>query len=292
MFHYSIIVCTYNRASFLKETIDSILKNLSAKTNYELLIVDNNSTDNTLEIVSQYSRFSFIKYFLEKQQGLSFARNRGIREAKNEIIVFLDDDIDIDSGYLDILDQLYKDANTYIVGGKVLPYQTRMPDWLSKKYQYLASVYDLGDQPCQPTKLMGANHTFRKELTQKVGLYNTSLGPIGNYKIGGDEDDFLLRAQKIGYKLLYHPDLIVYHKIANRLNEPFIYRYANNIGRSQAKIDRQHKKIRFVLKAIKSSLMIIMYYIYGMYVHTPSQRVGFTIDKYLAAGYLAVFSSS
>ncbi len=162
MLSYSLIVCTYNRSDYLKETIESVLSNSKDRNNFELVIIDNNSTDDTFATVQQYFHFLRLKYYLEKEQGLSFARNRGIKEAKNEIIVFLDDDIDIDKDYLDICDSSYRDLDIHVVGGKVLPYQVQIPDWLPTRFHYLASVYDLGDKPCNPSKLMGANHSFRK----------------------------------------------------------------------------------------------------------------------------------
>ncbi|WP_247237233.1 glycosyltransferase family 2 protein [Telluribacter sp. SYSU D00476] len=248
---YSIIICTYNRATFLKETIDSILLHLTDQTKYELLIVDNNSTDTTAEVVKQYLHVPIIRYVFEQNQGLSYARNRGIKEARYPIIVFVDDDIDIDPNYLSVLDKLYSDPSVQIVGGKVLPYKSRVPEWLPKKYYYLASVYDMGDTPAFVPKLMGANHTFRKEVADKVGDYNVNIGPLGDFKLGGDENDFLLRAQNKGYRLLYHPDLIVHHKIQNRFNREFILKYSYNIGATEANIDYTNRKHLLALKCMK-----------------------------------------
>ncbi len=251
MNQFSIIICTYNRSAFLKETIESILSHYKDNTNIELMIVDNNSTDNTAEVVKPFMRVPFVRYVLEKQQGLSAARNRGIKEAKFSILVFLDDDIDIDATYLTVLDKIYSDPTIFVAGGKVLPYKAQIPEWLPNKYYYLASVLDLGNTPKYVPKLMGANHTFRKEVATKVGDYNVKIGPLGNFKLGGDEDEFLYRAKQKGYQILYHPDLIVYHKIANRFNKEFILEYAFNIGASQANIDLEHNRFKLGLKVTK-----------------------------------------
>ncbi len=251
MLRYRIIICTYNRVAFLKETIESVLSRLADCDNYELLVIDNNSTDNTREVVEEYLHLPIVRYIVEANQGLSFARNRGIKEAKHAIIAFIDDDVDIHPDYLSILDKAYKDPAIQIVGGKVLAYQTHIPDWLPVKYQYLASIFDQGDSPKFVTKLLGANHTFRREVADSVGGYNTKVGPIGDSKLGGDEDEFLYRAQQKGYQVYYEPELIVYHKIANRLNKDFILQYAYNIGVSTATIDQTHNKLRTALKVLK-----------------------------------------
>ncbi|HEV7350872.1 glycosyltransferase family 2 protein [Telluribacter sp.] len=248
---YSIIICTYNRASFLKETIDSILFHLTDTAKYELLIVDNNSTDQTADVVRQYAEVPVVRYIFEKNQGLSYARNRGIQEAQYPVIVFLDDDIEIHPRYLAVLDSQYQDSSVHIVGGKVLPFESQVPDWLPKKYFYLASVYDAGENRMIVPKLMGANHSFRKEVAVKVGGYNTGIGPLGDFKLGGDENEFLLRAQKKGYQLLYHPDLIVYHKIQNRFNKEFILTYSYNIGATEANIDYSHRPLFLNLRILK-----------------------------------------
>lgn len=251
MIQYSIIVCSYNRSRFLQETIESLLTNFKDQEKYELIIIDNNSSDDTAEVVAQYRHVPVVRYVLEKNQGLSYARNRGIREARYPVIVFLDDDIAIEPGYLEVLDKHYADPSVHIVGGKVLPYQAQVPDWLPRKYYYLVSVYDMGNQVRNVTKLLGANHSFRKEVADQVGDYNVKIGPLGDFKLGGDENEFLLRAQQKGYKLLYDPALIVYHKIQNRFNKPFVLMYSYNIGATEANIDFTHQRGLLMLKCGK-----------------------------------------
>ena len=251
MHSYSLIVCTYNRCSFLRETIESVLLQFADRATYELLIIDNNSSDDTALVVREFLHLPQVRYVLETSQGLSYARNRGIKEASKNIIVFLDDDIDLDANYPTMLDQIYSDPSIHIAGGKVLPYRRQMPDYLPRKYAYLVSVFDIGNEPAFVTKLMGANHSFRKEVAAKVGGYNISIGPNGDFKLGGDENEYLNRAQSAGYKLFYHPDLIVYHKIENRFSKEFILQYAYNIGASEANIDYLQRKWFLALRTLK-----------------------------------------
>ena len=265
MIYYSLIICTYNRSFFLKATIESILTNFKEKSNYEVLIIDNNSTDGTDKMMLQFSAQPQLKYYKELQQGLSHARNRGIKEASNDILIFLDDDIEIDKKYLDILDEIFDNQSISIAGGKVLPHKATIPEWLPPKYYYLASVFDLGEEARFVDKLMGANYGMRKEVAKTIGWYDTRLGRKGNSLMGGEENDYFNRAQKFGFKRYYHPKLIVYHKVANKLTENYIFNYSFSNGRSQALIDKGNKELKVVLKIAKYIVMIVAYFLYGFY---------------------------
>jgi len=286
MLRYSIIICTYNRASYLKETMESILSKFKDKDKYELLIIDNNSPDNTVQVVEQFAHDAVVKYFLEKNQGLSHARNRGIMEAKNEILIFLDDDIDIEENYLEVCDRLYSDPNNNIIGGKVLPYGVTVPDWLPHKFYFIASIFDQGDEPYHVNKLMGANYGMRKEVAAKVGLYNPELGRKGNSLMGGEENDYLMRAQQLGYKVLYHPGLVVYHKIENKLNKEYILNYAPHIGDVEAFIDAKNNKPRLYMRGVKSMMRVAAYYLYGSYVPNEKQRIYFKVNQLQGLSYI------
>ena len=286
MLRYSLIICTYNRASYLKETIESILSKFKGKDNYELLVIDNNSSDHTVEVVKQFAHVPVVKYYLETKQGLSHARNRGMVEAKNDVLVFLDDDIDIEANYLDVCEELYSNPEVNIAGGKVLPYNQDVPDWLPYEFYFVVSIFDLGDESQLVNKLMGANYSMRKEVAQKVGLYNPELGRKGNSLMGGEENDYIARAQQLGYKVLYDPRLVVYHKIENKLNKKYVFEYAPKIGNMEAFIDAQNNKTRFYLRSIKSLLRVSAYYLYGRYAPNDKQRVYFKVNQLQGMGYL------
>ncbi len=286
---YSFVICTYNRASYLKETIESVLLHFKGRTNFELLVIDNNSPDHTVEVVQGFAHVPVVKYFLETNQGLSHARNRGMKEALNDVLIFVDDDIDIENNYLAICDELYSDPAIDIVGGKVLPFKKHVPDWLPQQFYFIVSIFDVGDNSRFVEKLMGANYSMRREVVQQVGLYNPELGRKGNSLMGGEENDYLARAQALGYKVLYDPRLVVYHKIENKLNKKYVYDYAPNIGSNEAFIDAQNNKAKLYLKSIKSVLRVVAYYVFGFYAPSHKQRVYFKINKLHGLGYLKVF---
>jgi len=283
---FTFIVCTYNRVPFIQETIESILFHCAHKNNFELLVIDNNSTDGTAEAVKPFLKNPVVRYVLETEQGLSHARNRGIKEAKNEVLVFVDDDIDLDAHYLDVCETVFANPALNIAGGKVLAFNAKVPEWLPKKYYYLASMFDLGDES-QPTgKLMGANYALRRTVAQRIGWYNPELGRKGNNLMAGEENDYFNRAKLMGYSIWYEPRLIVYHKIADKLSTEYIFSYAQQQDKSDSIIESKTAKARYLSKIIKSVLMILTFYLYGAHAPTEERRTYYKIKQLYALGYL------
>jgi len=255
MLTFSVIICTYNRCDLLKESLVSILSIMPDNGKYELIVIDNNSTDNTKETVRNFTN---VRYVLEANQGLSYARNRAIKESQNTILLFLDDDIELNSNYFEICKALYSESDCNIVGGKVLPYKVQIPHWLAPEFYYLSSVFDLGNQPMDVSKVMGANYTMRKSVAVEVGGYNINLGRKGKNLAGGEEVEYLNRAKSKGYKINYEPNLVVYHKINEKLEQEYILSYAFQHGQSEVLVDLGTSKLRFSLKIVKALLVTAM----------------------------------
>jgi glycosyltransferase involved in cell wall biosynthesis len=286
----SIIICTYNRCFLLKETIDSILQHIDPAHNFELLIVDNNSNDETQLICSEYLNNKSFRYILEGNQGLSNARNRGIKESDGEHLVFLDDDIVVNEFYFPILIKTFKTAD--IVGGKVLPYKVEIPEWLPKKYYYLVSVFDVGDEIKSVRRLMGANYAMRKSVALKVGLYNVALGRNGNNLMGGEENDYLDRALALGFVVTYNPKLVVLHKINNKLDQNYVLNYAFENGRSDATIQIRNAKGLFLLKIIKAMAWVSVYFFFGRIEFKVSVKTYIKINYKYSLGYLQILKNN
>ncbi|MFD1816387.1 Glycosyltransferase, GT2 family [Pseudarcicella hirudinis] len=286
----SVIIATYNRAPLLKETINSLLTYFRQDfidSKSEIIIIDNNSNDGTLNAVQEYLKESdIVKYYLETNQGLSHARNRGIKESSGDILVFLDDDIDIDKSYFELCDEAFASADVNIIGGKVLPYNVAVPEWLPKEYYYLASIFDLGEQRMEVNTLMGANYAMRKSVADKVGWYDPNLGRKGDLLLGGEENDYLKRAQALNYKILYIPELIVFHKIENKLNKDYIFNHAFHNGKSSSLLESQKLNLRFILKIMKSLGVLGLYAGFGKHMSSSNKKVLFQIKQLYASGYL------
>lgn len=280
----SIIICTYNREKYIAETINSVLHATNQNFHSEILIIDNNSTDNTRTLLEHYTGNSQIKIFSEENQGLSYARNRGMKEASGDILVFLDDDIHMPDNYFKILNTLFENRDNHIIGGKVLPYNETIPKWLPSSYYFLASIFDLGDQELKVRKLMGANFAMRKEVAAKVGNYNTDLGRKGNLLMAGEEVDYLNRASLIGYTIKYIPGLLIYHKINSKLNRNYIYEYSYRNGISERLM---HKGFKKKIMIIKSFMAILYYYVIGKHLTEGKFKTYAMIIHKYAKGYLS-----
>lgn len=259
----SIIICTYNREKYLGETLNRLANN-RFEGEWELLLIDNNSTDSTASIcktfATQLSDVPF-RYFVEKQQGLSYARNRGIQEAKGDWLVFLDDDAFVSENYLEHLSQYIQQLPEMdAFGGRISPLfeNGEMPAWFSKWSASWVSAIDKGDKVCPFTKdyPIGANMGFSKRIADQCGLFNTSLGRSGKNLIGGEEKDYFNRIKALNATIYYLPDIAVEHCIpSSRTTDEYISRLGLGVGQSERQrtlaISKMAYAKRLFLEAIK-----------------------------------------
>lgn len=286
MIKYSIIICSYNRFKLLSETIESVIEVLKNREDYEVLIIDNNSPDETSSLKDIYSNNKKVKYVLESRQGLSHARNRGIDESEGKILIFLDDDVELEPNYFQICDEIFSDDLVSIVGGKVLPYKVDIPSWLPNKYYFLVSVFDLGNKSKDVDTLMGANYSMRKSLALEVGYYNVDLGRKGDNLMGGEENDYFNRVLKLNYKILYNPKLVVFHKINDKLNENYVLTYSRDIGKSLRIIDTSLSKYNILKKTTKSYIALFFCKIFLLLTRNEKMKIYLKIVNQYAYGYL------
>ena len=144
----SVIICTYNRSGSLVRTLESFREVLHPKdAAWELVVVDNNSSDNTREVVDLFIEKSGIPcgYVFENKQGLSYARNNGVAEAKGEILSFTDDDVIVDKNWLQNIEHEFKEKDVACIGGKILPiWEKPQPEWLKGELMQFLALQDLG----------------------------------------------------------------------------------------------------------------------------------------------------
>jgi glucosyl-dolichyl phosphate glucuronosyltransferase len=238
----SIVVCTYNREKYLPKMLESVANQNCAKTDFELILVNNKSIDNTASICEDFGveqEDINYHYFLETQQGLSYARNRGIKESKGEFVVFIDDDAFLEENYIKELKQYLRNTPELVgFGGKIYPFlECELPVWMSKYLSTLMSIIDLGGE----VKLfsgskypIGANMGVSRKVIDKIGVFNESLGRTGTSMLGGEEKDFFFRIKEAGIPIYYFPKMLVHHVIpAKRLTVEFIKKQAEGIGFSE-----------------------------------------------------------
>lgn len=289
----SIVIATFNRCGLLEETLLSLASALQLVTRtlqVEVLIVDNNSSDRTYQIAESFrGKIENLVYLKEEQQGLSFARNAGIAAAKGDIVVFLDDDVEVESGWIMELIEPFSNNGVGVVGGRVVAYgQRELPAWLPREYGYLVSVFDPCDEPCEVETVMGANFAIRRKCFQSSGVFDVALGRKGKKLLGGEEVELFSRIRKSGYSVRYTPRATVYHKIADKLKREYIDDYAYWLGVSEARIDRLVAgRFKWIAKLIRSAIFPIAVYPISRLVWNESIRdARYAIKKNYAKGYL------
>ena len=239
----SVIICTYNREKYIYNVLKSIAENDFSTEKFEIILVNNNSTDKTEAECKRFqSDFPQIRfhYFVEENQGLSYARNRGIEEAAGDILVYVDDDAVVDKGYLQAHYSFFEhNLSAMAAGGPVLPlYEAQKPKWMSHftlqlitGYIYkgkLISEFKRGEYP------IGANTAFRKSVFEQVGFFNVDLGRKGDGLMGAEEKDIFDKMRSSGLKYYYIPDAILYHIISEtKLTKDYFDRLTYSIGQSE-----------------------------------------------------------
>ena len=218
----TIILCTYNRCEDLAGSLETIVASeMPNSFKWEVLVVDNNSADQTREVVESFcqrypARF---RYLLEPEAGKSYALNAGIANARGEVLVFADDDASMHPECLRHLAAALQDSEWAGVGGRILPAQTFTPphwmsDDLSKGGGILCAYFDLGDKAGELDRPpYGANMAYRKSVFAKYGGFRTDLGPRPNSQIRNEDTEFGRRLLAAGERIKYEPSAVVYHPV-------------------------------------------------------------------------------
>ncbi|MFM9079937.1 MAG: glycosyltransferase [Opitutaceae bacterium] len=238
----TVAIPTYNRAAFLRQTLAGIAAQRCPREALEVLVIDNNSTDDTRAVVAEFAgERPAPRHILEPRQGLDFARNRAVAEARGEIIVFGDDDILVETDWLaQMTAPLLIDTAGKVgaVGGEVIPvFPDGLPDWVREWHAPLRFRSDPGplEQRHSP---MGANLAFPRRVFDQLGLFHTALDrAAGNYFSGGDSE-MIRRVRAAGLEVWFVPAAAVRHQMpASRTTFRYAARHAFDSARSRV-IDR------------------------------------------------------
>lgn len=237
----SVIICTYNRSGSLVRTLESFREVLHPKdAAWELVVVDNNSSDNTREVVDLFIEKSGIPcgYVFENKQGLSYARNNGVAEAKGEILSFTDDDVIVDKNWLQNIEHEFKEKDVACIGGKILPiWEKPQPEWLKGELMQFLALQDLGDEKIVLTSpvIWGANLSIRSSMFKKYGVFDPKMGHIEGKLYGGEETKFVSLLLEKGEKILYCPDVLVHHCIPqSRMKKSYFRKWVYDKGELEA----------------------------------------------------------
>jgi glycosyltransferase involved in cell wall biosynthesis len=239
---FSIIIATYNRAEELAETLKS-LNNLEVADNWEVVIVDNNSTDHTRDLVLETAELFPVplRYLMEPEQGRSAALNAGILAADGEIIAITDDDVRVDPYWLSNAEKALDRLNCDYVGGKALPiWSAGLPSWLPNhegKHWGVIALLDYGPNPVEfgHKVPLGVNMVFRRDCFARAGLWDNSIGRKAGTLLGQEVREWTQRARAVGLRGYYSPDLVVHHVIPkDRLTKRYFRKWFYWHGISRA----------------------------------------------------------
>lgn len=246
----SVVLCTHNRASSLRRTFESLRQMVvPPDLCWELLIVDNNSTDSTRDEVQAFAANSGlnVRYIWEPRTGKSYALNRGIGEARGESIAFTDDDVLVSPEWLRELVCTFHSFDCLGIVGRCIPAWDGLtkPNWLVTTGPYCLSRgplldLDLGDE-AKETQVApwGLNMAFRRIAFEKYGVFRTNLGPSGAGRVLGEDTEFGMRLLRQGEKLVYSPRAIVRHPVhPDRITKRYFLRYYFNNGRAGLREER------------------------------------------------------
>ncbi len=216
----SAIICTHNRDRYLGLAIDSLLQQDFPE--FEIIVVDNASTDQTREVVEARQGDTRVKYVYEAVTGLSVARNTGAKAAQSEILAYLDDDAIASPVWLSSLYEAYKaNEKLAIAGGKVTLLWTdgiTAPAWLSDGLAGNLGAYDLGDSVVYITQPgltpRGLNYSIRRAFLEQIGGFDPNLGRVGKNLLSNEELHMTNLALHSGWQVAYLPSALVAHHVA------------------------------------------------------------------------------
>jgi len=232
----SLVICTYNRDKFIADCLNSINHQTLANDLYEVLLINNNCTDLTESIVNNYIADNptiNIRQIMEPNQGLSFARNRGIKESTSELICYVDDDAILPATFLEtVVDIMQENQNYAGIGGKVIPeYETKQPDWYHSLLRMFVTHIDYGESmfKCYGKKYPpGCNMTYRKNILLQCGGFNNAL------KWRTDDKYIFFEVRKLNDNIYYRPELWVRHQIdADRITDKNFDKLSIKLGEEE-----------------------------------------------------------
>jgi glucosyl-dolichyl phosphate glucuronosyltransferase len=243
----SVVVCTYKRPNLLRNTLEALVQQQApSDIRWELIIVDNNSRDQTREVVSEKAAQSKIpvRYYFEPQQGQCHARNAGILASRGDIVAFTDDDVLPENNWVMNIFAIMKSYDLDGVGGRILPkWEAKVPPWLQSRthlWGYLALIESVELRAltlplADGAKIWGANMAFRRSLFEEIGAFDVRRGNVGNKFYRGDETEFVKRALGAGKRLIYDPRAVVYHRVGpERMRKAYFRKVQFDGGEIQA----------------------------------------------------------
>jgi len=243
----TIVVATYNRAGMLDECLGSLVRQeVPAPVAWEILVVDNNSTDGTRDVVAGWTGRAPIpvRYAFEPRQGKSHALNAGIAQARGAMLAFTDDDVVVPTEWVSTTIATLDRWKADVVGGRILPrWEHAPPSWLAANRELwgalalndFAGVHVHAVPYMGPGHVWGANMACRRSVFDRIGGFDTALGPIGALAYKHEDVDLVRRAVSAGLRVVYDPAIRVFHRVPRaRMTWRYMCRWHWLFGESRA----------------------------------------------------------
>jgi glycosyltransferase involved in cell wall biosynthesis len=268
----TIIIPTRNRSKLILKALDSVVNQTLSKKYFEVIIIDNGSTDDTKYIVYGFiEKIDNLVYIYDENPGLHIGRHLGLLAAKTEILVYCDDDIEATPTWLEGILESFEDKSVALVGGKNLPnFESTPPSWLLKIYEKRPkqkilghlSILDFGDEikEINPNFVFGCNFSIRKTILMEAGGFHPDGMPQDIIKYRGDGESYVSRyIMDKGYKTIYNPKASVYHLCSkNRMTKKYFAQRSFNQGISDSYTAIRSNQTRWLIKA-KLKILILKY---------------------------------
>jgi glycosyltransferase involved in cell wall biosynthesis len=291
----TIIICTYNRCQSLADTLYSIAaSSVPDSLQWEVVVVDNNSCDQTREVVEEFCRkhAGRFRYLFEAQQGLSRARNTGVREAQGEIVVFTDDDVTVEPMWLQNLAAPLHNGEWAGAGGRTFLAETiPLPTWLPPDGRYAFGplvIFDGGPHSCElHVPPYGVNMAFQKIIFEKYGGFRTDLGHCAGGMVGNEDTEFGRRLLVGGERLRYEPLAVVHHRVTeHRIQKKYFLAWWFAKGRADIRELGACSDTRWMLA--KSSLQLAprlaVWILRWITALEPPRRFSYKLETWMIAG--------
>ncbi len=290
----SVVICSYNRAAYIGAALDSLYHQTASKDDFEVIVVDNNSSDGTNEVVKTWRAANpdgHFYYSTETKQGASFARNKGAALAKADWLCFMDDDAIATSDYIqNIIRHTQSHPTVLGFGGKIIPkYIPEEPRWMSYYVSSLVGNFDYAPVACpfeNGKYPLESNMILKKSAFDLVGGFNEAIpGVVGTLRIGGEGKELFYKVIALGEKIYYDPSICVYHVVeVKKLTPEYMYRVASGIGRGERARTKAISQKAFLMKIAEyiiklgASILLGFKYLFQMHPAKFWPIIQFRID--------------
>jgi glycosyltransferase involved in cell wall biosynthesis len=302
----TVILCTYNRCGSLANALASAAAlSLPEAVDWEVLVVDNNSRDQTREVVEDFCRRypGRFRYLFEPQPGKSYALNAGIRQSSGDVLAFMDDDVTVEPTWLHNLTAALQEGEWAGSGGRILPARTfTPPHWLVLDGPYemggVLALFDLGPEAGPLTQPpFGTNMAFRREMFEKYGTFRTDLGPRPGSEIREEDTEFCRRLMAAGERMRYEPSAVVYHGVPEqRLNKDYFKAFWFDHGRASVREVGTRPCIlgirREYFSIFKMGSLLAVWTLRWLLTLPPQRRFYYKLWVWMTAGVIVEFYRS